>query len=206
MNQAELLGKIAAGNARVAQYLGTSCSQYRPDGASNPIVAGNLIGVLPVFLTPSEKLQEHPEWIAEFDYSDTLQGDYFVTVTGTTYFIAAQVAFAPIVCMQTNAIVSLVRPEGITAVGTGGYSGVIALSADTLLSDWPVSVAASGRAKQGEVPNDDGLSAWVFLLPLLPIIPMVADIITDNLQRTFIVNAAEHTSLGWQLHAKQASS
>jgi len=205
MNQTKLLAKIAAGNGRVAQYLGTICSQYRPSGISTPIAAGNLVGLLPVHLTPAEKLQEHPGWVGVFDYTGTLQGDYLVTTT-VTYFIAAQVAFTPLICVQTNAIMNLVRPLGITAIGSGGYSGVIALSSDTLLTGWPASLQASGRAKQGVVPNDDGLSAWVFLLPAIPVVPMVADMITDDLERTFVVTAAERTSLGWQLHAKQASS
>jgi len=206
MNQAELLGKIASGNATVAQYLGTSCSQYRPTGPGNPITTGNLIGTLPVFLTPSDKLQDHPEWIAEFDFSGTQQGDYLVTAAGVNYFIAAQVPFTPMVCVQTNAVVSLLRPVGITEFTSGAYSGVLASSSDTLLSDWPVSLAASGRAKQGELPNDDGLAAWVLLLPPIPVVPLVTDLIKDNIERSFVVTAVEQNALGWQLHVKQASS
>jgi len=206
MNQVELLAKIAAGNGKVASYLGSACSQYRPSSAVSPLGAGNLLGTLPVFLAPSERLQEHPEWIAQFDYSATQQGDYLVTPVGTIYFIAAQVGFAPLVCVQTNAIVSLARPVGITSFETTGYSGLIIASSDTLLSAWPASLVASGRAKQGEAVNDDGLSAWVILLPVLPIVPLVADLIIDDLHRNFVVTAAERTSLGWQLHVKQASS
>ena len=206
MNQVELLAKIAAGNGKVASYLGSVCSQYRPSSAASPLAAGELLGTLPVFLAPSERLQEHPEWIAQFDYSDTQQGDYLVTPEGTIYFIAAQVGFAPLVCVQTNAIVSLARPVGITSFETTGYSGLIIASSDTLLSAWPASLVASGRAKQGEAVNDDGLSAWVILLPVLPIVPLVADLIIDDLHRNFVVTAAERTSLGWQLHVKQASS
>jgi len=206
MDQAALLAKIAAGNGQVAQYLGSSCSQYRASGTSAVITVGNLIGSLPAYLVPSEKLQEHPEWIGMFDTTATLQGDYLVVPEGTIYFIAAQVPFTPLLCIQTNATVGLSRPIGVSAIDGGGYSGVSATTSEVLLAGWPASLAASGKAKQGETPNDDGLSAWVVLMPPLPLVPLVGDIVGDDIGRSFVVTAAERTSLGWQLHTKQASS
>jgi hypothetical protein len=206
MNRAELLAKVAAGNAHVAGRVGVVCAVYRPNGVSAPIVSANLIESLPVYLEPAEKLQERPEWIGTFDFGSTLRGDYVVAVDGTTYFIGAQTGLAPVVCVQTNAILGMMRPAAVSNFGADGYSGVIDSLMESLISDWPASLVASGRAKDGEAIDNMGLAAWEIMLPALPVIPLVADLVTDDLGRIFVVTAAERTSLGWLLHVKQASS
>ena len=206
MNQVDLLQKLAAGNANVAERLGIPYSHYRPSGAYNPMASTNMLGQLDAYLLPIDKLQEKSQWVAWFDCSKTLPGDYLVTSAGVTYFIGSQVAFAPLMCVLTNASVSLVRPVSVTSADTAGYSGVVTAFSDTLLTGWPASLTASGRAKAGPVPDDEGLSGWVILLPALPVEPLVADLLIDNLERTFVVTSAELTGLGWQVHAKQVSS
>lgn len=206
MNQALMLAKTAAGWGKVALYLGVTCQQYRPAGTSEVITPGNLVGPLAAFFSPSEPSQEQPQWIGQFDFSGSLPGDYLVTPSGVSYFIGTQQPFLPIICVQTNSIVSLVRPAGISGILGSGYSGVVISSDNTLLESWPASLLAAGKAKQGELPDDEGLGVWVLLLPALPVTPAVADLVTDGLRRCFVVTAAEVTSLGWQLHVKQVSS
>ena len=206
MNRADLLAKIAAGGGRIAQRLGIECSVYRPSGISDPIVAANFIEALPIYLEPAEKLQERPEWIGTFDFSNSLQGDYLVSADELTYFIAAQTAFAPLVCVQTNAILSVTRPVAVSNFGYNEYDGVTNSTTQDVISGWPGSLLASGRAKDGEAADNMGLAAWDIMLPILPAVPLVADLVTDDSGRIFVVTAAERTLLGWQLHVKQASS
>ncbi len=206
MDRAELLAKVAAGNAHVAGQVGVVCNVYRPNGISAPIASANLIQSLPVYLEPAEKLQERPEWIGTFDYSYTRQGDYLVDVGGTTYFIGAQTGLAAVVCVQTNAILSVTRPVAVSNFGADGYSGVVDSLMQGLICEWPASLVVSGRAKDGEAEDNMGLAAWEIMLPVMSVIPLVADVVTDDLGRIFVVTAAERSLLGWLLHVKQASS
>lgn len=206
MDRAELLAKVAVGNAHVAGQVGVVCAVYRPNGVSAPIVSANLIQSLPVYLEPAERLQERPEWIGTFDFGNTLRGDYLVAVGGPTYFIGAQTGLAPVVCVQTNAILSMTRPVAASNFGADGYSGVADSMMQNLISDWPASLVASGWAKDGEAVDNMGLAAWEIMLPIMSVVPFVADLVTDDLGRIFVVTAAERTLLGWLLHVKQASS
>ena len=206
MDRTDLLAKIASGNAKVGDKLGVECMLYRPNGASDPVASGNFIANLSVYFEPANKLQVLPEWIGTFDFSLTLQGDYLAAAGGGVYFIAAQTAFSPVVCIETNASFGMTRPVAADDFGASNYSAVGSNAAIELIAGWPGYLAISGRAKDGEAENNMGLAAWEILLPVLPVVPLVADLVTDNSGRIFVVTAAERTLLGWTLHVKQASS
>jgi hypothetical protein len=84
----------------------------------------------------------------------------------------------------------------------GGYSGMVLETSEIVLTAWPTCLQALHASTRG-APPDSRFGSWAILLPQLPCNPQVADIISDDLGRTFTTAAAEETELGWRLIARQ---
>ena len=72
-------------------------------------------------------------------------GDYLVQADAI-WFIAAQQRLVPVLCVQTNRIVSFSRPAAPSSTGVNTYGGVITATNELLLTNWPASVlGVAGR-------------------------------------------------------------
>ena len=71
-------------------------------------------------------------WCGIFDAAYTHPGDYLVQ-HDATWFIATQQRLLPVLCVQTNRVISFARPAAQAATGVNTYGGVTAGGA-TLLS------------------------------------------------------------------------
>jgi hypothetical protein len=150
-----------------------------------------------------------PLWFAVYDTSYTLPGDYLVGPMGT-FFIAAQPAFLPTVCVLTNRILTIRRASGAACAGINGYGGVKARDEVMLLEDWPASMLteSSGARTSGALPDEPGPATWSILLPALPDTAFIElradDLITDETGLTATITAVERSTLGWRLSVTQA--
>ena len=115
----------------------------------------------------------------------------------------------PVLCVQTNRIVSFWRPAAPSSTGVNTYGGVITETNEVLLTNWPASVlgAAGGDIPVPTCPSDSSIPYWTVLLPAIPgVILLPSDLMTDDLGRNAVVVAAELTDLGWRITVKQATT
>ena len=86
-------------------------------------------------------------WHGIFDAAYTRPGDYLAQ-GDAIWFIAAQQRLLPVLCVQTNRIVSFWRPAAPSSTGVNSYGGVMTETNQVLLANWPASVlGASGRGR-----------------------------------------------------------
>jgi hypothetical protein len=184
---------------------GDLCQIYRPNGKLAAIQNLNLIGeTYAAFQAEGFGPPRAPDygqalWWGYFDATLTQAGDYLVGPSAT-YFIARQVGGLPIQCVQTNRVVTIARP---TASVQGGYSGFFASSGELILYQWPASILQLVSHNSSAQPLESRLGGWTLLLPALPVVPAIADVVTDDLGSNYVVGAAEMTTLGSRIAARQ---
>lgn len=207
MNAAQIQARIYAGYGKAALSLGTLYNQHRPSGAANPLatIRGTLHASFNAedfgYKKPNKYGQ--PTWYGVFDGNVTQPGDYLVGAAGT-FFIAAQQSHLPILLVECNRVVRVLRAPEVESVGAVSYSGACAADAVEVLTGWPASILLKGRAE----PTGTGLPAatknigWQILLPpSIPITINASDILVDDLGRRYAVQGAEQTDLGWRIQS-----
>lgn len=214
MDSTSLQDRIQWGMNVAARLTGTRADAYRPASASNPLLTQNRYLRLNVTFTSTNGDLEHAVgyghalWHGIFDAAYTQTGDYLVRADGT-WFIAAQQPLMPILCVQTNRVVSFSRPAAQVSTGVNDYGGVTANTLMPLLDQWPASVitaSTAGRPDAG-LPGDASVAYSTVLLPALPgVVLRAADLMSDDLNQTAVISAAELSVLGWRLTVKQVTT
>ena len=214
MDESRLQDRISWGLNVASRSIGTPTDAYRPSDVSEPLRATNRFlrlraafsNVHGGFERPNT--YDHPLWTGIFDSAYTRVGDYLVQQSGT-WFIAAQQALMPVLCVRADRTVSFTRPAAPTASGVNNYGGIIAATNTPLLTNWPASVRTTSLAgiPSAGLPGDSSVSHWTVLLPAHPdVVLLVSDLMTDDLGRNAVVSSAEFTALGWRLSVKQAAT
>ncbi|UQV43443.1 hypothetical protein KIV45_15865 [Janthinobacterium lividum] len=212
MDGSTIQNRLYRGYAKAAQKIGIAHDQYRPAGALTPLAAGNKLASLPAsfnaesFAYGKPNKYGKPTWYAIVDGAQTRVGDYLVGPSGT-FFIAAQQALLPILAVECNRTINILRPQQQTGVGAVGYGGDTDDNETLLMQAWPASVlqGAKGEKNETNLPGDVRSPWWAVLLPALPgVLLRTADIITDDLGRRLLVSSAELTDMGWRITAMQA--
>lgn len=214
MDAAFLQSKIYYGYAKSAQYIGPIYSLYRPTSAVNPIAPATLLGTLNASFNAMDmtygkpNLYGKPLWYALVDGTQTAVGDYLVN-DDKTYFIAAMQQTLPILAVECNRTLNIFRPQQQTQAGVNPYGGTVDDNQTELMTAWPASVLQGTKGeKDGAVlPGDVRLPWWAILLPAYPGVTLLtADIITDDIDRRYIISSAEESDLGWRITAMQAQT
>ncbi len=208
MDGTKLQALMMKGLAVAGRLLGTPYVVYRPKGAGQPTSQRHRHIVLnAAFSAPGNGVLHAPAygqalWQGNFDGRYTQAGDYLVGISGV-FFIAQQWPGLPVQCVLTNRIVTIVRP---TAAVQGSYSGFFASPGERVIIGWPASILESGEHASSAKPAETRLGSWQILLPMLPTAPHVADVLTDDLGATYVIGAAEESSLGWRLLVRQLAA
>jgi hypothetical protein len=211
MHQLRLQDRISRGFGAAARHIGAPYDAYRSAGATDPLASANRYLRLPAAFDAEDPSFQRPSgygratWFGIFDGAYTQPGDYLRGPAGT-FFVAAQQALLPSLCVLTNRVVSLFRPAGPTTPGMNGYGGVLLAAATPLLTGWPASILTAGSGTAGNLPGDASIPSWTVLLPETPVALRAADLIRDDLGRTYVVGTAESTALGWRILVKQAAT
>ena len=213
MDGATLQKRIYTGYAKAASRIGLQTYQYRPTSANNPLALQNRLDSF----TASFNVEDmkygkqnkygHPAWYGLFDGSLTRVGDYLTNTTDGTFFIAAQQQALPILLVQCNRTITVIRPQQQTGVGALGYGGNTAANETTIMAAWPASVLQGTKGEKGDaiLPGDVRSPWWTILLPFWAGVTLrSADVITDDIQRRYVIRSAELTDLGWRLTVMQA--
>ena len=214
MDGATLNSRIQAGYARAAQHLGTAYAHYRPASASTPIAAGNRLSDLPMSLNAQDPGYSRPNgygkstWYAVADGAQLSVGDYLVGAQGTL-FVAAMQPLLPIIVVECNRTINVLRPQQQTGLGAVGYGGDTDANETALMTAWPASILQGGRIEKSGValPGDTASPGWTVLLPYWSGVTLrTGDIITDDLARRHVISGAELTDLGWRITAQQVQT
>ena len=214
MDPVALQDRVHRGLNAAARAVGAPTDAYRPSGNAGPLAAANRFLRLNATFTAPDGRFAHPVgsgdalWYGMFDAAYTRPGDYLVQ-DGSTWFVAAQQRLLPVLCVQTNRVISFWRAAAPTNTGINAYGGVTAASNAPLLTDWPASVlgASGGGRPDADLPSDSSIPYWTVLLPAFPgTVLLPSDLMTDDLGRNAVVAAAELTQLGWRITVKQATT
>jgi hypothetical protein len=224
MNADQIHDKIYSGRAKIAMRLGKSYDVYRPVRANNPLT--NQIATIKAAFNAGDSKYKKPNmpgdpiWFGDFDGRITCVGDYLVNTENKSdiRYIAAQQQLLPIIIVECNRSVRLIRAKNEQSVGYVGYSGVdyAANKNDDILGlapennngkfiGWPCSILLG----KGQMKNTEPLPAssseqtgWQILLPAsVPVVVNADDLLIDDLARKYSVSGAEKTDLGWRIKA-----
>jgi len=146
-----------------------------------------------------------PTWYALFDATGAEVGDYFVGPQGT-FFIATLQPLLPILVVECNRVIDVIKPQTTTGAGIQPYSGNTATNQVTVMSQWPASIlqGTKGEKTDAKLPGDTRAPWWLILLPFCEgIIIEFGDIINDDLSRSYTVSSAEKSDAGWRITAMQ---
>src|SRR6476469_459057 len=115
MQPAQLQDRIHRGWNAAARAIGADTDAYRPRGPSEPLARTNRFLRLRAAFTAPDGRFVRPNsygdalWYGIFDAAYTQPGDYLVQQE-SVWFIAAQQRMLPVLCVQTDRIVSFWRP------------------------------------------------------------------------------------------------
>ena len=115
MHQHHLQDRIARGRGTAARHIGASYDAFRPTSPFEPMATANRYLRLPAAFNAEDPTFKRPTgygsatWFGLFDNAYTQPGDYLRGPEGI-FFIAAQQALLPNLCVLTNRLLDLVRP------------------------------------------------------------------------------------------------
>lgn len=203
---ADVHDRVSRGLGAAARALGLPTHAFRPRGAALPLAAANRYLRLPAVFHRDAGFRQpgahgRPYWQGIFDSAYTKPGDYLVQGEDV-YFIAAQAPLHPVLCVKVNRVLGFARNAAAAGVGMNPYSGAERVRQLPLLRGWPASVLGVARAPhpEAELPSDVPGGRLMVLLPVSAgVVLQAGDVMTDDLGRHGIVQAAELTELGWRL-------
>lgn len=205
--------RIAWAGNRIARHIGMQTDAFRPSGNAQPLALKNRYLRLPAaFSTTPTAFGQVAGYgssicYGHFDASYTRTGDYLVQ-DDRTYFIASQERLQPVLCVRTNASLTIRRSQPTSAIGSNGYGGSPTEGVLVVLQAWPASVLgmATGGTSQAGLPVDMTLPQWTVLMPAYTGSQILSgDTVTDGAALKATVVSAEQSMLGWRLTVRQVS-
>jgi hypothetical protein len=214
MDSVRLEDRIRWGLNVAARATGATTSAYRPRGMADPLAPRNRFLRLHAAFSGLDGKFTRPNgygnslWCGIFDAAYTRPGDYLMQCDAT-WFIAAQQKLLPVLCVQTNRMISFTRPAAQTNTGVNEYGGVTGANVTPIMTNWPASVLVASRQGRplANLPNDTSVSYWTVLLPSWPgVVLQTGDLMSDDLERSGVIATTELTDLGWRLAVRQVTT
>lgn len=221
MDAATLQDRIYGGYAKAAQRIGYSFDIYRSASAINPVDPSNKVGSLLAVFTPGKSGfpftktsdQKSALWNGLLDGRLTQPGDFLVNASHGTYFIAAQPDQMPILCMQCNHTISVVRSARQSGVGSQlGYAGDDRAHDVALGTGIPASIQFRREGQKGAVglPGDGSRPTWDVFLPRLTMaggaVITDRDYVVDEMARRYQVLADYVDGQGYYLRVERVEA
>ena len=206
MDAQRLQSRISKGMGVAARRVGCFYDLYRPTETVKPILPANRLLELAAVFVPfggrGGAAYGQSLWNGTFDFSYTRAGDYLANATDT-YFVASQLPNLDVQCVLTNRVVSIVRPMPAMQ---GGYSGFFSTPGEVVITEWPACLLESGGHAGGGRVAETRFGGWTLLLPVLPVAPQIADVVSDDLGGSYVIGSAEESVLGWRLAVRQVGA
>lgn len=208
MDGAALADRLSRGMGAAARVFGTAYDVFRGEGADDPLRPERRVLRLPAAFDGGDPGYRRPAGYERalrgiFDSAYLQVGDLVRGERGVLFVALLPRLHRPL-CVLTNAVVQVGRPEGPGLVGLNGYGGVVTLT--PVLSGWPGSLAAGAGGSAGPLPGDGALASFTLLLPVGPPAVRAADVVADGDGRRFVVGAAELSELGWRIGLRQVGA
>ncbi|WP_054882923.1 hypothetical protein [Yersinia rohdei] len=209
MDGPKLQAKIYKGYGQAAKRIGYPYQQFRASSPNDPLNTVSL-QTLPASFTTNFNYSApnkygQATWLGLFDARLFAPGDFLVGHQGS-YFVAAMQDTLPIYCVQTNRTISVLRGSMEAGVGQVGYGGATVDNEVVMMSGWPASILQGTKGERNEVnlPSDAKTPWFAILLPAYNgLILRTSDIITDDIERRYVISSAELTDMGWRVTAMQ---
>jgi hypothetical protein len=201
------------GYEKSAIHLGTEHTIYRSTDGIDPLKDDNLFGTRLISVDQNYKYtttKKYGDSVWQFLMTDglTLRNyDYFVSPSGTIYFIAdiaPDNRLNPPLCVECNKIITITRPTQPTGIGAVDYGAYLPSTATELLVSCPASVleGTKGEANAVKFPLDTRSPYYEILLPYLGGVNLrIGDFIADQNDYRLVISSVELTGLGWRLQA-----
>lgn len=215
MDAAKLQGKIYSGYDKAARRIGYVVDQFRPSTAANPLSPANKLRSFNASFNAEDMTYSKPNkygsprWYGLFDGRLTQVGDYLKSPQDGTFFIAAQQTALPILCIDCNRTINVLRPQQETGIGAQPYGGDISTNETQIMTQWPASIlqGTKGEKSESALPGDVRMAWWIILLPYWAgVVLRSDDIITDELNRRYVLSSVELSDLGWRCTGMQVQT
>lgn len=208
MDAAKLQSKIYSGYAKASFRIGRECTVYRAGSALGSVISsGNVLGTTYASFNAQDMSYGKPNiygkalWYGLFDATNYDVGDYLVDTEDGTFFIAAKQLALPILMVQCNRTVTISRSPVIGQTGSAGYGGG---DETPIQGPLPASILYGERGLGLPIESDARNPMTTILFPSYPgVVINVSDILTDDLSRRFMIQAAELTDLGWRIQGEE---
>lgn len=213
MDAATLSNRIYKGYGKAATRIGYMTDVYRPYNQFNPLALGNKITSINASFNAESMAYNrpnkyaHPTWFGVFDGTQTKVGDYLTNAQDGTFYVAAMQQALPILLVQTNRTINVLRPQQQTGVGAVSYNGDTVATETAIMTGWPASVliGTKGEKSQVSLPGDTRSPWWAILMPAIAGVAIRhGDILTDDLNRRYVCASVELTDLGYRMTAEQS--
>lgn len=211
MDAAKLRSKVYIGYGKAAQRIGYVAQQFRATSAFNPLQTTPLQSLNASFTTnfnySAPNKYGQATWLGVFDGRQFVVGDFLSNTEDGVFFVAAMQTTLPIYCVQTNRLITVKRGSMENAVGAIGYGGATATNEVALMGGWPASILQGTKGERNDMnlPGDAKTPWWAILFPAYEGVELrTSDIITDDLDRRYVISSAELTDMGWRVTAMQA--
>lgn len=191
-----------------ARNLGNLFMHYRPMSNGPVLTNINAIDELmlafdrdKMFTFASPEEYKSDLYYALLDLTTVNIGDYFYDFDKGTFFAASIEPIKPAMLVRCSHVVNIYRPASNN--GYGGDTGPI-----PILTQWPCSIflGPKGERNVSQLP-ESSRSPWVVIhIPqLIGTTIEYGDVVTDDLDRRYIVSDNHLTALGWYLSCEYAS-
>ena len=205
--------QVWLGYGIAGSVLGSPVTQSRRIDAINPVgivISTTLpaaFDAVPAYKFGKPNLYSQAMWYALIDGSLIKVGDYLLTGSGDTYFVAALQHLLPIGCVQCNRVLTVLRPASPAGFGSVGYGGDDVANEVPVMVSWPASMLTKSRGERNDVglPGDVRMPWFEVLFPAFPGVDVLyGDVITDDHGRRYKISSAELSDLGWRILAMLA--
>ena len=217
MKATRLNNLIYKGRAKAAEHLGFYYFIYRPVLTTNPL--SNKLTTIKAVFNSQDNAYKHPNmpqnayWNGDYDGRLTIPGDYLIAKCkpDDIKFVVSQQSLLPIVLVDCNTSIKIVRASPHSTLGAGAYGGACGDNVVDVIGGgggaddyyWPCSILLYGsKDGRSELPGGVTQAGYRVLLPVsLPVDIRASDIIIDNLGNRYVIQAAEKQEGGWRINA-----
>ena len=219
MDAERVQDSVHRGLGRAGRVVGHWCEVFRPQGPECPLDGANLVlRMQAAFSAPGGKFARaqgigQAYWEGVFDAAYTRVGDYLRRREtrpgegdGGVWFIAAQQKLHPVLCVQANRVIDLLRAPTPRLPGLAAYGGREG-GEEVRLRGWPVAMlpAGTGGAEDAGLPERGG-GGWTVLLPACGVAPRAGDVVRDDLGTRAAVAQADLQGAVWRLRLRGLAS
>lgn len=208
--------KIRFGYYKASQKLGKDFDLYRSPNTITPLNPLNLQGsVKAVFTIAWDWMKANKPgnsiWFVLTDGRNSSgilnvrECDFLVSGT-QTFFILAKQYQMPMLAVECNSRIRIIRPDQSTGPGVQPYAGYTPAGSHVLVDEMPVSnfLDRIGERAITKLPTDSKQSSWIILMPKIDGTDIrTGDIIIDETNQNYIITLSEKTEFLWRMKATQ---